>query len=107
MCKVYDEITKNWKKNGKNVCVLVALLSQGTIFYNAVNSDRCLVTLTKSILLLEHQSLHYAVCSIKGETQAKVFFNIIQETFGYSVIVHFFFHNATSADTSGRLSAGY
>jgi hypothetical protein len=78
------------KKNGENLCVLVALLSQDTIFYNAVNSDRCLVTLTKNILLLEHQSLHYALCSVRAATQAIVFFNIIQETFGNSIIVHLF-----------------
>jgi hypothetical protein len=91
MSKIYAEITKNkQKKCGENVCVLVALLCQGTIFYNAVNSDRCLVTLTKSILLLEHQSVHYALCSMEKATQAKVFFNMIQETFGCSVIVQSF-----------------
>ena len=91
MCKVYAESTKNWKKNAvKNVCVFVALLSQGTIFYSAVNSDCCLVTLTKCILLLKHRSVHYAVCSMKEATQANAIFNIIQETFGNSVIVHLF-----------------
>ena len=95
------------KKYGENLCVLVVLLSQVTIFYNAVNSDRSLVTLTKkNILLLQHQSVHYALCSMKAATQAKAFFNVIQGTFGNSVIVHLF-HNATSVDTSGQSQRRY
>ena len=50
----------------KNVCVSVALFSQGTIFYNAVNSDHCFVTLKKNFLLLEHESKHYALCRMKA-----------------------------------------
>ena len=66
MRKIYAEITKKIekKKYGENLCVLVVLLSQVTIFYNAVNSDRSLVTLTKKTSCYCSTKVYTMLCAV-------------------------------------------
>jgi len=78
MRKIYAEITKKIEKKirrkfmcfGRPIKPSHDLLQCGEFRSFFGHADK------KNILLLEHQSVHYALCSMKAATQAKAFFNL-------------------------------